>query len=175
MSSEGTISTNSGSSRDVAPVSPRRFRAAFSTSNSCRGFNSKCEQDAKEASFPEKQKLENKPEDIVLPILAAANDSRDYTDSPYFSPRKPSLSLQTSKSMRHVLIDDGSVSKDTAPVSPRRTSQSPRRRTNDFKKAKSLHHIDQRVESQGSRLSLERTRKPVQARQPTASKKSLDK
>ena len=146
--SEGTMSNNSGNSRDVAPVSPRRFRAAFSTSNSCRGFNSKCEQDAKQASSPENQKLEKKQEDIVLPVLAAANDARDYTDSPYFSPRKPSLSLRTSQSMRHCLMDNGSVSKDAAPVSPRRTSQqSPRRRTKDFKKTKSLHHLGQNVSS----------------------------
>jgi hypothetical protein len=80
-----------------------------------------------------------------------------------------------SKSMRHVLVDDGSVSKDTAPVSPRRTSQSPQRRNKDFKKAKSLHYFDQTVENQGSRLSLERSRNPVQTGQPMASKTSQDK
>lgn len=115
MPSEGAMSTHSGSSRDIAPVSPRRFRRAFTTSNSCIGFNAKCDE--------EDHGAKNKDEDIVLPGLAAANDARNYSGvkSPYLSPRKKSkLLMKQSQSCRHFVVSDDS--KDTAPVSPRRTT-----------------------------------------------------
>ena len=114
MPSEGAMSTHSGSSRDIAPVTPRRFRRAFTTSNSCKGFNAKCDEDDNGAK--------NK-DDIVLPGLAAANDARDYSEvkSPYLSPLKRSkLPMKQSQSCRHFVVSDDS--KDTAPVSPRRTT-----------------------------------------------------
>ena len=152
MPSEGTMSTTSGSSRDIAPVSPRRFRASFTTSKSCRGFNSKCEQDAKEANVTERNST-NEQVDIILPILAAPNDSRDYSDSPHLSPRKAMLSLRTSNSCRQFFIDDESIGNDSAPVSPRRTPQSPMRVVRDPKSKKSFRRAD---ESKGSRLSPQR-------------------
>jgi len=115
MPSEGAMSTHSGSSRDIAPVTPRRFRRAFTTSNSCKGFNAKCDEEDHGAKTMD--------EDIVLPGLAAANDARDYSGvkSPYLSPRKISkLLMKQSQSCRHFVVSDDS--KDTAPVSPRRTT-----------------------------------------------------
>jgi len=129
--SEGTMSTASGSSRDIAPVSPRRFRASFTTSNSCRGFNTRCNDDEKKEEKQQQQRQQEQPmtkkQDIVLPVLADTGDKRDYSPRSFLSPRKVSIPLRTSNSCRQFFFDDESLSKDTAPVSPRRVSRSPRK------------------------------------------------
>jgi len=141
MPGEGTMTSSaSGCSRDVAPVTPRRFPASFTTSNSCRGFNSKCKKDDSEFSSKEQQQqqqLKREQKDIVLPSLAAADDSRDYSKSPHLSPRKlPPTMLRTSNSCRQFFIDDESINNDCAPVSPRRSTHSPLKVGRDFKSMK---------------------------------------
>lgn len=136
--SEGNMtSSTSESSRDVAPVTPRRFRTSFTTSNSCRGFYSRCEQDEREAISKEqgqhqhqqKQHKKEQQRDIFLPSLASADESRDYNSkSLHLSLHKvPPMTLRTPNSCRQFFLGDESVSNDSAPVSPRRSAHSPRR------------------------------------------------